>query len=38
MVTLHRTHVNLRSILVLMKLNPIKVRLNHLGEITKTGE
>lgn len=29
---------NIRSIGVLTSLNPVKVRLNHLGEITKVGE
>ncbi|KFF24267.1 hypothetical protein [Chryseobacterium vrystaatense] len=29
---------NIRSLSSLFSLNPIKVRLNHLGEITKIGE
>ena len=29
---------NIRSLGSLFSLNPIKVRLNHLGEITKIGE
>jgi CRISPR-associated endonuclease Csn1 len=29
---------NIRSIGALIDLNPIKIRLNHLGEITKIGE
>jgi len=34
----HNRFLNIRSVTALIKLNPIKVRLNHLGEITKVGE
>lgn len=34
----HSRFYNIKSLAALLKLNPIKVRLNSLGEITKVGE